>query len=262
MKNYNGTTRTLESGKTGFKNVIFKPGKPPLESELNFVGDLSQDFSKAQLQALSNSGFLKVAPHSFVAGYDNTGNQFGVNLTNVSNQIILKNLDNQPFAVNILGDIVYLGGSNIADPSKVLITLPSPPGAGSREDLVYLEVWYQQIVSQSSLQNRPAPNQVYALGNVDSALPPVNDDIFFSLIGTTTSDRVQVQYRIRVVPNVNFGAFPEGINDNLSRNAYTWNLYLCSTPRRQRSLCCWRWNSYGSASFRYRQRFLLRDTVV
>lgn len=215
MKNYIGTTRTLESGQTGFKNVIFKPGKPPLESELNFVGDLSEDFSKSQLQALSNSGFIQSPVGTHEAGYDNLGAQFGINLTDTSNQLILKCLNGSPFNVNILGDIIKLGGTNSADESQVVVTLPSPPGAGSREDLVYLEVWYQQIVSQG-LGHRPAANEVYAYGNVQSGLPGVTDDIFFGLIGTPTTDRVQVQYRVKVVPNVNFGGFPEGVNDILS----------------------------------------------
>jgi len=270
MKNYNGTTRTLEEGKTGFKNVIFKPGKPPLDSELNFVGDLAEGLSKKQLELLHNSGFF-TNPSIYSTGYDNSGTNFGINLTTSPNLLIFKNPHNVPMGVNILGDVVMLGGSNCTNASQAFVTLPPPPGSGSREDLVFLEVWYQQIVSQS-YTNRPVVgiknaqlvvgqlyqiaslgtstnadwaaigvigtptvgltftasatgagsgtgtvttnSQVYAYGNIQSGLPTVPDNIYYSLINTQTTDRIQVQYSIRVVPGVNFGVYPDGINDN------------------------------------------------
>jgi hypothetical protein len=214
MRNYNGTTRTLEKGDSSYRSVIFKPSKPPLDSELNFLCDLSSALSRDAIAALYPSGFLPANnPYSF--GYDSTGEEYGVNFTNTPNTFIVKNSLNQPFKFNLLGDFVDIGGTASSDPSKLVITLPAAPGTGSRQDLVILEMWYMQLEPLIS-QGKPSDNTIYPFGNVQSGLAPIEDHIYFSAIGTSTTARVQLQYRIRTVQGVNFGSYPEGVDDTLT----------------------------------------------
>ena len=212
MKSYTGTTRTLESNNTSYRSVIFKPSKPPLDSELNFVGDLAHDLNKMQVRELMTSGFYPMDVNAFEIGYDNSGNANGVNLTDTPNQFIVRNFLGLPFKVNVSGEVLDVGGSNTSEQSKLAITLPPAPSSGSRQDLVFLEVWYQELFP-NSLANRPESGKIYKFGNVQSGMEHLDDDIYYSPIGTDTTQRIQLQYRIRVVTGVNFSSFPEGIND-------------------------------------------------
>lgn len=232
MKNYNGTTRTLEKGDSSYRSVIFKPSKPPLDSELNFVGDLASALSREQLQAVLPSGFLP-AKDNWNVGYDLTGEGYGVNFTNTPNTFIVKNRLGVPFKFNMLGEILEVGGSGSADPSKLVITLPNPPGTGSREDLVMLEIWYMQLEPLLD-QGKPSASTIYPFGNTQSGMTPLADEIYFPAIGTSTTARVQLQYRIRTVQGVNFSSHPEGVDDNMtvfaqgsmaSTTAYTFSAH-------------------------------------
>lgn len=214
MRNYNGTTRTLEKGDTGYRSLIFKPSKPPLDSELNFVGDLSASLARDIMNGLYPSGFLP-ANNAWSMGYDPTGEAYSINLTNISNTIILKNSLEVPFTLNMKGEIVQIGGTGSADKSKVVITLPNPPGTGSRQDLVMLELWYMQLEPLVN-NGKPSANTIYPYGNTQSGMTALDDEIYFAAIGTSTTARVQLQYRIRTVTGVNFGSYPEGVDDNLT----------------------------------------------
>lgn len=213
-KNYTGTTRTLDLGSTSYRGTIFKPSKPPLDSELNFLGDLPHQLDELQIRQEFSSGFYPAYKATSI-GYDNSGSTYGINLTTTPNQIIVKNLNNLPFRLNILGDTLEVGGTNSSDPSQLIITLPAAASSGSREDLVYLEAWYQQVKPLDT-NAKPSSSTVYAYGNLQSGLAPVADDMYFSPIGTSTTDRVQLQYQIRVIPNVNFVTHPDGVDDDLN----------------------------------------------
>jgi hypothetical protein len=214
MRNYNGTTRTLEKGDTSYRGLIFKPSKPPLDSELNFVGDLSSALARDIANGLYPSGFLP-ANNAWSLGYDPTGENYAINLTNTPNTIILKNSLGTPFKLNMKGEVIEFGGTGSADKSKAVITLPNPPGTGSRQDLVMLEIWYMQLEPLVA-NGKPSANMVYPHGNTQSGMAPLDDEIYFSAIGTSTTARVQLQYRVRTVTGVNFGSHPEGVDDNLS----------------------------------------------
>lgn len=214
MKNYNGTTRTLEKGESSYRSVIFKPSKPPLDSELNFVGDLASALGRDQLRALIPTGFFS-ANNPWSVGHDTNGDAYGINFTNVPNTFIVKNSLGTPFKFNMMGEVLEIGGSGSADPAKMVINLPNPPGTGSREDLVMLEMWYMQLEPLLD-QGKPSANTIYPFGNVQSGMTSIDDEIYFPAIGTSTTARVQLQYRIRVIPGVNFSSHPEGVDDDMT----------------------------------------------
>lgn len=70
-KNYTGTTRTLNLGDSAFRDIIFLPSKPPLDSELNFISDLPAGMMLEYTQAVHSSGFFDAVGIKTV-GYDNT----------------------------------------------------------------------------------------------------------------------------------------------------------------------------------------------
>ena len=61
-KTYSGTTRTLDLGTTSYRSTIFKPSKPPLDSELNFIGDLPHQLDELQTRQVFYTGFFLQTP--------------------------------------------------------------------------------------------------------------------------------------------------------------------------------------------------------
>ena len=231
-KSYTGTTRTLILGNTAYRDIIFLPNKPPLDAELNFISDIASNLIVQSNAAVRNSGFFNTQGLETI-GLDNTGEAFGINATLQPNLVIFKNPLGVPALAQILGDLIQVGATNCADASQLHVTLPAAPGSGAREDLVFLEVWYQQLVSQSSV-GEPVAGQCYTYGNTQYGGSIVtNDDMYYAPIGIPTTNRVQIQYAVRVVPGVNFVGYPDGINDNstvfgqasaISPTSYTYSL--------------------------------------
>lgn len=94
------------------------------------------------------------------------------------------------------------------------ITLPAPPVAGIRTDLVILEVWRAALLPAPSVANKSPTGLILRHGNV-KAPDGVNfvDDIIDPVYALASANRVQIQYRLRVVSNVNLDTFPDGLDD-------------------------------------------------
>ncbi len=58
-ENYgNNVSNVLETLKYNFSNVVWQAGKPPLDSELNLVGQVNWENLAEQLRNTTHSGFL------------------------------------------------------------------------------------------------------------------------------------------------------------------------------------------------------------
>jgi len=106
-------------------------------------------------------------------------------------------------------------GSTLNSESESQITMPAPPGSGSRDDLAFLEVWLAEvpgsIASTPSSVNKPSPTAIYKYGNLlFGGTNPVDD---INEVNFEIRRRVQVQYRIRTVTGVNFTTYPKGVPD-------------------------------------------------
>lgn len=104
-----------------------------------------------------------------------------------------------------------------------LITLPDPPTSGTRDDLVFLEAWFEEI---------DATEVIKQYGNADGSVTIAND-IMDTRLGAETTRRIQLKWRIRTVAGVNFTTYPEGLGDiatvkaqgaNITSAAYTFTL--------------------------------------
>jgi hypothetical protein len=207
--NYIGTSATVGFENTSYDNVLFQPTKPVLDSELNFISDLQssklQDFVRSKIP----SGWLDA---NFKMGLDNTSNLFGINLTTEPNTFVLNSKKQSPMIANVNGWLLNIGGTNIASDNKIKITLPEPSSTGSRTDLVFLEVFKVQLRGNLAT-HKPSETKIFKFGNTQYGGSNPDDSIINPSIGIETTQRVQIQYRLRIVTGVDFETYPEGVDD-------------------------------------------------
>lgn len=85
-----------------------------------------------------------------------------------------------------------------ADAVTLDVTLSAPPGSGTRTDMIYLEVWQEEV--QPTISPEAASNLVYKRGNTSNATPLANDLVVVT--STETARRLQVRYAIRAAADV------------------------------------------------------------
>lgn len=107
---------------------------------------------------------------------------------------------------------ILISNNKLRNDDQNTITLPNPPLSGNRKDLVFLEVWFQEIKGSDNLHN---------LGGVESGI--LTNKVLDNRYGVETSRRVQLKWRIRTVENVNTTLFPNGVDDNSAVSAWGGN---------------------------------------
>lgn len=202
-------SRTLQSKNRFWSNVVWRTGKPALDSEWNLINDLSFETLTNLIRSDTPSGWLELGPNRFST---NSGIADNFQFFTAKNQ---QALDIPNVVVN--GWPMIIGGINWPNTSVNSIPLNAASVASSdfRNDFVFLEVWRAQVRSRDEnnnkiAQNKPSLTEVYAYGNTQFGGTHFPDDIVDETIkpsvdGIETSQRVQVQYRIRTVSNVTFG---------------------------------------------------------
>ena len=191
-------SRNIDTTDRQFTNVIWQAGKPPLDSELNFVGQIATDNLATTISANAHSGIL-MNPRSSDRGFS-------------FNPLWSNFLKIKPFKALVNGLVI-----NVEE--KQLNLSPPPEDTGTRVDFVFLEVW-KTIISASGLNadlltNKPVDKtKVYANGDVEG-VNILDDQMVDSNVGFETTKRVQVQYRFRVVDSINIYSHLEGMSSNL-----------------------------------------------
>ena len=216
-------SRTLQSRYRAFSNVVWRAGKPALDSEWNLINDISTEWLSNFIQSKSASGWLNLGQNRYII---NSGVANTVQFYSQKNaeQLMLPNA-----IVN--GIPLLIGGVNFIDTSVNSIVFPAA-GSSERWDFVFVEVFRAQVRSRDTnnhliSQNKPDNASIYKFGNtqfggtnlvddlVDVAISPVNN-------GLETSERVQVQYRIRVVQNItNSNSETIGFEDGIAQGQGT-----------------------------------------
>lgn len=157
-----------------YTEIKFGADAPLLEVELNELQQI-QNNARAELVRQSiHSGFTSLA----TIGY----------LSTTANQIKLNE-----------ESVAFVNGYQIKIPAGTVITLPAPPTFGTRDDLVFLEAWFEEIDSKK-----------------DTAIKD-------SRIGVETSRRIKLNWRIRTVAGVDFNTYPEGLG-NLGTALYNMSV--------------------------------------
>lgn len=187
-------SRTLDTTNRQYTNVVWQAGKPPLDSELNLVGQIATDNLSKTLSATAHSGIL-MNPRT--ADRDFEFNPLWSNFLKIKP---LKALVNGLFL----------------DIEEARIDLSPPPTQDNRVDFVFLEVWKTIISADNSLPDsellkvKPTDTTVYSNGNVSGA--GLDDEMVDSNVGFETTKRIQVQYRFRVVESIDIYDHLEGMS--------------------------------------------------
>jgi len=202
-----GTSRVLSPVARQFLDVIWQQGKPPLDSELTLLQDLASNWRQIMTLRGTPSGWLGNETNNsseFITnptwsnwwrfGRQRTGESQAVEWAVVNGWLI-------PVTGTLTG--TPPGSPDNTDTYNVIAMNPPPNNAGtSRIDFVFLEAWLARVPPNPSTLNKPAVSSIYTYGNVLGGMSYLADDIQDPSIGFETTERVQLQYRIRVVPGV------------------------------------------------------------
>lgn len=212
-----GVSRVLNAA---FHQVIWQEDKPPLDSELNLVGQV-QSHALQQVVARTPSGWLGNETNtsaSFVTnptwsnwfqfGRQRTGEKAAVEWAVVNGWLV-------PVTGTKTG--TPPGSPNNTDTYNRVLLDPPPSNSGeSRADFVFLEVWKARVPSSPSTLNKPSASGIYQYGNVEGGYSHLTDDLIDPEIGAETTQRVQIQYRIRVQKGiVGLSSYPEGFDPSV-----------------------------------------------
>ena len=213
----NGVSRTLSALERQFLQTVWQASKPPLDSELNLVAQISNEALRDAVRAEMHSGFFldpMMSDADFMTN-PNWSNWFKLGRPASATA-------DAPFMwANVNGWLLPVTGSGVADgdPSN-RINLFGPPATDARIDLVFLEVWQAQIAPNPSTANKPSATTIYKYGNKEFGGTNLADDMQDPTMGFETTERVQLQYRLRVVgsgtglgDSIDLAQYPDGLND-------------------------------------------------
>lgn len=205
-----GTSGYLDPDGRNWETTIYQAGKAVLDKELNLQGDIANDTERITRRIMSPSGWLD---DGFLGETSSTDGFWALSTT--ANEI---EFGAMPVIVN--GWQFNVTASNDPATFQNLLDLGAgPAGAGtSRFDLVILEVWRRRIEASPSTTGKSPAGRIWFVGNVkiDAAQDlglNFADDILDGAVGSETTQRVQIQYRLRVIPDVDMFGFPHGIDD-------------------------------------------------
>lgn len=212
----NGVSRTLSAAQRQFQQVVWQAYKPPLDSELNLGQQIDTEKLANLIRAEMHSGFLLdpfAADRDFLTS-DAWSNWFKFGRAD-------SNEEAPSIWANVNGWIIPVTGTDVADgDTSNRLNLFPPPGSDSRIDLIFLEVWRAQVAPTPSTVNKPSASTLYKYGNVEFGGTNLADDLEDPAIGIETTERVQIQYRIRVVgrgtglgQSVDLATYPDGLDD-------------------------------------------------
>ncbi len=218
-KNYGtGVSRVLEAAQSQFTNVIFQQGKPPRDSEFVLLSDLAQEARQSLLSQSVPSGWIGsgVQDHDAFLTSPAWSNwfRFGQQRSGELKAI-------QWAAVN--GWLIPVTGTQTGTPpgapsnadtwNRVTLSPPPSTSGGGRIDFVFLEVWQARLPPNPSSLNKPSSTSVYRYGNVEGGYSFLADDMVDPALGFETTQRLQLQYRIRVVTGlVGLQSYPDGFD--------------------------------------------------
>jgi hypothetical protein len=218
-------SRVLDPKQTGFNLVLWQQGRPPCDAELNLLQQLETDWRKRVVLSGAPSGWLG-SDVNFSKDYVTSqiwSNwfQFGRQRSGELGSIMWANVNG--WLIPVMGTRTGTppGSPDNTDVWNKVALDPPPSNSGDfRADFVFLEVWQARVPSggppgYSSL-NKPSVSAIYRYGNVEGGASYLPDDLEDPAIGSETTERVQLQYRIRVVKGlIGLATYPEGFDPTI-----------------------------------------------
>lgn len=188
-KGSTGLSRILNPGNSSFSMVTFQQAKPLLDSELNLSQQIQNKARADILRALLSPGILSMTTITDV--------------TDRKNALRISNA-----AANVNGWLVYLNGQNRSDALSDIV-FSAAPYNGSREDLAFVEVWFEEVAPSGSPEDDD--ENVYRYGGIASGT--IANDLQDSVAGDETTRRIQLRWNIRTVADVDFASHASGVDD-------------------------------------------------
>jgi len=203
-----GASTYLDPEGRNWETIVYQQSKPVLDSELNFIQDLNQQENGRRRRITMPSGWLS-------SDITDTSSAVSAIFTasTTANELEIP----QDLRAHINGWVIRVGNTN-ANGTNTLDLGAAPSGAGAvRTDLVILEVWRRQLDSSTGA-GKSTGGRIWWYGNVkiasaDDATFNFVADIEDANVGAETTQRVQIQYRLRVINDVDTQTYPDGISD-------------------------------------------------
>jgi hypothetical protein len=198
----------LDPDLRAYETTVYQASKPVLDKELNLVQDLAQASNRAVRTGVP-SGWLSPG---VVDSSDATGDIYTA--SSVANEYEF------PALSALVNDWqVLVRYTNSSTDSNKIDLGAGPSGVGAkRTDLVFLEVWRKLVSASPDTDGKSPSGRIWRNGNVkiapadDLTLNPA-DEILDVAVGSETTKRVQIQYRVRVFQGVNLDSYPQAIDD-------------------------------------------------
>ena len=184
-----GFSRILSPTNRNFTMVAFQQAKPPLDSEMNLSQQIQNKARADILRALLSPGILSMNL--------TTGVTDRTNVLRISGAV-----------AHLNGWLVYLNGQNRSDALSDIVFAAAPYN-GSREDLAFVEVWFEEVAPSGSPEDDD--ENVYRYGGIASGT--IANDLLDSVAGDETTRRIQLRWNIRTVTDVNFTSYPNGVDN-------------------------------------------------
>ena len=193
-----------------WETAVYQSGKPVLDKELNLSTDLANDRTRITKVRSLPSGWL---------------NQDAVDSSEAVSAIFTDSIVSNEFRTpqdliaHVNGWTIRVSNTNANDSNRLDLGA-SPTGAGARRtDLVILEVWRRLIEVAPSTDGKSPAGRIWWRGNVkvasaDDLTLNYDDDLQDATLGSESTKRVQVQYRLRVIQGIDIFAYPYGMNDS------------------------------------------------
>ena len=210
----NGVSRTLSALNRQFQAVTWQANKPPLDSELNLMAQVEWERLGNLVRSQTHSGFF-IDPMQATADF--------VTNPDYSNFFRLGNVpagfQAPAMWANVNGWVIPVSGVAFNGVTNQVNLWP-PPASDARIDFVFLEAWLTSVAPNPSTANKPSASTIYKYGNTQYGGTNIADDIEDPAIGFETTERVQLQYRIRVFGqgtglgnSVALNVYPDGLDD-------------------------------------------------
>lgn len=184
-----GFSRILNPQSRNFSMIAFQQAKPLLDSELNLSQQVQNALRAEAVRKLLSPGLLSATTITGVTDKMNTLRLSGA-------------------TANVNGWLINLYGANRSD-NQSDITFAEAPYSGTREDLAYVEAWFEEVAPSGSQEDDD--ESVYKYGGLASGTMP--NDLQDPTAGDETSRRIQLRWNIRTVSDVDFTAYPKGVDN-------------------------------------------------
>lgn len=219
-----GVSRYIDDRDRQFAAVVFQKLRPPCDSELNLISLMELEARAETVRSNLPSGWLADTsnPYGDFKTDPSYSNQFYFGR---NSSVEVRNLT---WAV-VNGWLVPVAGTRTGTPplapddvdtwNRIALNPPNTSTGGNRAEFAFLEVWLARIDPDPAppgvAPGKPQRGAVWRFGNVEGGFSFLTDDVIDPDLNYETTKRVQIQYRIRVVADVNMAQNPEGFDQTL-----------------------------------------------